>query len=442
MIKPFSILDSRAKEWQDRKRWWTNTYKIQSELGRENTISKSKFWDIEESNVSIFDATLCEKMYEWFIPKNGKILDPFAGGSVRGIVATKMGFEYTGIDLSTEQINANQLQSEKPNWIVGDSEHILETINDEIYDFVFTCPPYYDLEIYSDDVNDISNMSVEEFDKKYYSILNKSAKKLKNNRFFVVVVSEVREQSITGSYKIGKYKGLVWKTIEACEKAGLYFYNDMILFNSQHTASRIVDTYFNRNRKIASVHQNILVFVKGNPDLATEDINWDGTYKCIIDGIKYKSFREAAISINPDLLVASDVERICRSTKSKYKEWQVIGEETNPKIKYEVDGVYFESPIQISNLLKGEITEQVARQYIESNNPLYRHWKRVDGIDITYETMENMWNNKIRIELPIIECEGLQFYSTIDAGKHFGLTGERIRQKVVSDSYPNYFYIY
>lgn len=442
MIKPFSILDSRAKEWQDRKRWWTNTYKIQSELGRENTISKSKFWDIEESNVSIFDATLCEKMYEWFIPKNGKILDPFAGGSVRGIVATEMGFEYTGIDLSTEQINANQLQSEKPNWIVGDSEHILETINDEIYDFVFTCPPYYDLEIYSDDVNDISNMSVEEFDKKYYSILNKSAKKLKNNRFFVVVVSEVREQSITGSYKIGKYKGLVWKTIEACEKAGLHFYNDMILFNSQHTASRIVDTYFNRNRKVASVHQNILVFVKGNPDLATEDINWDGTYKCIIDGIKYKSFREAAISINPDVLVASDVERICRSTKSKYKEWQVIGEETNPKIRYEVDGVYFESPIQISNLLKGEITEQVARQYIESNNPLYRHWKRVDGIDITYETMENMWNNKIRIELPIIECEGLQFYSTIDAGKHFGLTGERIRQKVVSDSYPNYFYIY
>ena len=442
MIKPFSILDSRTKEWQDRKRWWTNTYKIQSELGRENTISKSKFWDIEENNVSIFDATLCEKMYEWFIPKNGKILDPFAGGSVRGIVATEMGFEYTGIVLSIEQTTANRLQSQKPNWIVGDSEHILETINDEIYDFVFTCPPYYDLEIYSDDVSDISNMSVEEFDKKYYSILNKSTKKLKNNRFFVIVVSEVREQSITGSYKIGKYKGLVWKTIEACEKAGLHFYNDMILFNSQHTASRIVDTYFNRNRKVASVHQNILVFAKGNPDLATEDINWDGTYKCIIDGIKYKSFREAAISINPDVLVASDVERICRSTKSKYKEWQIIGEETNPKIKYEVDGVYFESPIQISNLLKGNITEQVARQYIESNNPLYRHWKRVDGIDITYEEMENMWNNKIRIELPIIECEGLQFYSTIDAGKHFGLTGERIRQKVVSDSYPNYFYIY
>ena len=59
MIKPFSILDTRTKEWQDRKRWWINTYKIQSELGREETISKTKFWNTEETSVSIFDATLC-----------------------------------------------------------------------------------------------------------------------------------------------------------------------------------------------------------------------------------------------------------------------------------------------------------------------------------------------------------------------------------------------
>ncbi len=82
MIKPFSILDTRTKEWQDRKRWWIQTYNIKSELGREDTQSKSKFWD-DEDTVSVFDATLCEKMYEWFVPKGGKVLDPFAGGSVR-----------------------------------------------------------------------------------------------------------------------------------------------------------------------------------------------------------------------------------------------------------------------------------------------------------------------------------------------------------------------
>ena len=63
MIKPFSILDTRTKEWQERKRYWIKTYNITSELGREDTVSKSKFWDTDEISVSIFDATLCEKIY-------------------------------------------------------------------------------------------------------------------------------------------------------------------------------------------------------------------------------------------------------------------------------------------------------------------------------------------------------------------------------------------
>ena len=440
MIKPFSILDTRSKEWQDRKRYWIQTYNIQSELGREDTESRARFW--EDNTVSIFDATLCEKMYEWFCPKEGRVLDPFAGGSVRGIVATEMGFIYNGIDLSDEQIEANKKQSDKPNWITGDSEWVIDSIYDKTQDFVFTCPPYYDLEKYTNNPADLSNMNADSFDKKYYSILKKAAAKLKDNRFFAVVVSEVREQSTTGNYKIGKYKGLVWKTIRACEEAGLHFYNDMILFNSQHQAARVVDTYFKRNRKIASVHQNILVFVKGNPDIAAEDIEWDGTYECVVDGKQYKSFREAAISINPNELVATEVQRRCRSTKSKYKEWQIIGEETKPDIKYEVDGVPFENPKQVAELIGGDMSESMARNYIESNNPKYRHWKKADGWDITYEEMENLWGNNIHLELPIISCDGKQFYSIIDAANFFGCSDERIRQKLKSEKHTDYIYLF
>ena len=439
MIKPFSILDTRSKEWQERKRWWINTYNIQSELGRENTQSRARFW--EDNTVSIFDATLCEKMYEWFCPEEGRVLDPFAGGSVRGIVATEMGYIYNGIDLSDEQIEANKKQSTKPNWIQGDSEWVIDSIQNKTQDFVFTCPPYYDLEKYTDNPADLSNMDEDSFDKKYYSILRKAAEKLKDNRFFAVVVSEVREQSTTGNYKIGKYKGLVWKTIRACEEAGLHFYNDMILFNSQHQASRVVDTYFERNRKVASVHQNILVFVKGNPDIATESIVNGDTFKCVVDGKSYRSFREAAIDINPNELVASEVERRCRSTKSKYKDWQIIGEETNPIIKYEIDGVPFETPKQVADKLG--ITESEARNYFESNNPVYRHWKKVERNDISYDEMNELQlRSKIKIHLPIIECEGIQFCSLKEAGEHFGCSDERIRQKLKDDKHPSYIYLF
>ena len=439
MIKPFSILDTRTKEWQDRKRYWIQTFGIQSEMGREDTESNARFW--EDNTISIFDATLCEKIYEWFTPKDGFILDPFAGGSVRGIVATEMGYRYNGIDLSEEQVKANRKQSTKPIWMVGDSDVVLNSLDSEKYDLVFTCPPYYDLEIYSDSHRDLSNMDDDEFDETYFRILNKSAQKLKNNRFFVVVVSEVREVSKTGNYKIGKYRGLVSKTIQACEEAGLHFYNDMILFNSQHQAARVVDTYFKRNRKVASVHQNILVFVKGNPDIAAEDIEFDGMYQCVVDGKEYKSFREAAISIDPNTLVATEVERRCRSTKSKYKEWQIIGEETKPIIKYEVDGVPFENPKQVSDKLG--ISESDARNYFESNNPVYRHWKKVNRNDISYDDMfDEQTYSKIQLQLPIIECEGVQFYSMIDAANHFGCSDERIRQKLKSDKHTDFIYLF
>ena len=442
MIKPFSILDTRSKEWQERKRFWINTYNIKSELGRETTESKSKFWETDNS-VSIFDATLCERMYDWFVPKGGKVLDPFAGGSVRGIVATEMGFQYEGIDISKNQIEANKKQSNKPKWVVGDSDGVLDTLNNTEYDFVFTCPPYYDLEKYSETQNDLSNMNDDEFDSKYLSILSKSAQKLKENRFFVVVVSEVREVSKTGNYKIGKYRGLVHKTIQNLESSGLHFYNDMVLFNSQHQAGRVVDTYFKRNRKIASVHQNVLVFVKGNPDLATEDIEWDGTYRCKVDGMQFKSFREAAISLNPNELVASEVERRCKSPKTKYKGWQIVGEETNPILKYSIDGYYFESPVQAALYLSYSETE--IRNRLESKAKYYSHWKKLENpiIDWTYEEhAETLQDCSVRDKVHTISCDNLMFYSMKEAAEYFKCSDERIRQKLQSPKHPNYFYLF
>ena len=439
MIYPFSILDTRTAEWKKQKNWWLTTHNIQSELGRADTESKSGFWE-SKSNVSVFDPVLCQLMYEWFTPKGGNILDPFAGGSVRGIVATELGFKYTGIDLSETQILANRKQSDKPNWIVGDSNKELEHLDKE-YDFVFTCPPYHDLEIYSDDAHDLSNMKYTKFLSTLESIIYKSEHKLKDNRFFGIVVSEIRDLTTTRNYKIGKYKSFVSNVIQICERHNLHFYNDMVLFNSQHQASRTASTYFNRNRKIASVHQNILIFIKGNPDIATEEIN-GGTSICRVDGKEYLSFRHAAISIDPNELVATEVERRCKSTKTKYKDWQIIGDETKPIIKYMIDGVPFESVKQIHEKLG--IPESMINNRIISNNPLYRHWvvNDIPNSDMEYETMLQLQRDSIiRDTLPVIECDGIPFYSQEDAAQHFGVSRERIRQKLQSDKFPTFKYL-
>ena len=441
MITPFSVLDTRTKEWKKRKEHWITTYGIQSELGREDIESKSQFWE-STSNVSIFDPVLCELMYDWFVPKEGKILDPFAGGSVRGIVAEEMGYHYDGIELSSNQIHANQKQSKKPNWILGDSDKKLFLLEQE-YDFVWTCPPYYDLEVYSDDKDDLSNMSEGSFDDKLDKIIYKSTTKLKSNRFFGIVVSEVRNPSTTGNYSIGNYRKLVSKTIGMCERHGLKFYNDIVLFNSQHQASRVGKTYFDRNRKIPSVHQNILIFVKGNPDIATEEIK-GGEPQCEVDGKKFLSFRHAAITLDPNKLVASEVKRRCISRKSKYQNWQIIGEETRPEIKYVISDIPFESPLQASELFE-ELSEQQCRNYFESKSKKFRHWKRVKSKDwnISYKEMEELWDlsdkaGGLSIYSETIQCGDKKFISTHEAGKELGLSGERVRQKIKSDKYKDW----
>jgi hypothetical protein len=444
MITPFSVLDTRTKEWKRKKEEWIATYGIRSELGREDTQSKTQFWD-SPTNVSVFDPVLCELMYDWFVPKGGKILDPFAGGSVRGIVAEEMGFSYLGIELSETQVLANKEQSQKPKWVIGDSDKEIFGLDTD-YDFVFTCPPYYDLEVYSDSPYDLSNMNESQFDAKLERIIYKAFTKLKQNRFFAIVVSEVRNPSTTEKYSIGNYRGLVHKTINMCERHGLKFYNDMILFNSQHQASRVGKTYFDRNRKIPSVHQNILVFVKGNPDIATEEIK-GGEPMCQVNGTKYLTFRHAAISINPNKLVASEVKRRCISRKSKYKEWQIIGKETRPEIKYVIGDIPFESPLQVGEVIEG-LTESQCRNYFESKSGKFRHWKRVQPKDwnISYKEMEELWNlsdkaGGISIYSETIQCGSEKFISVNEAAKALGLSGERVRQKLKDNNYKDWIYL-
>jgi DNA modification methylase len=259
---PFSVLDTKSGNWQRRKKLWASLG-IKSEVGRSSVVINMDTTKQEKNSasyVSIFDPALCEVLYKWFCIKGGEILDCFSGGSVRGIVANKLGYKYTGIDIRQEQIDSNREQAleilditNQPNWFVGDSNLVLDGFNKE-FDFVFSCPPYADLEVYSDLKGDISNMPYIEFMKAYESIIEKSCKLLKKDGLACFVVGEVRDKN-------GNYIGFVPDTIRAFEKCGMKFYNEAILLNAIASASMRANGNM-KSKKLVKVHQNILVFKK------------------------------------------------------------------------------------------------------------------------------------------------------------------------------------
>jgi len=221
-----------------------------------------------QSGTSIFDPVLTELAYRWFCPPGGVILDPFAGGSVRGIVASHLGREYHGVELRAEQVAANRLQTAiaarpLPVWYEGDSRAIQTLCAPLRADMVFSCPPYADLEVYSDDPRDLSTLDYPAFVAAYTEIIGATCALLKPDRFACFVVGEVRD-------KRGNYLNFVGDTINAFRAAGLHYYNEAILVTAVGSLPIRAGRQFTASRKIGKTHQNVLVFVKGDGKRAAQ----------------------------------------------------------------------------------------------------------------------------------------------------------------------------
>lgn len=275
MLPPFTVMSAREGWWQDRKRAWL-ALGIVSEVGRGADMlqlgaAEERMGMSGTNGTSIFDPVLCEIAYRWFSPPTGIVLDPFAGGSVRGIVASKLGRQYVGHELRGEQVDANREQgaalcagdAQPPRWIEGDSRMIDQTCKHVQADLIFSCPPYADLEVYSDDPADLSTLGYGEFVAAYREIIAKACARLREDRFAVFVVGEVRD-------KRGNYLDFVGDTVQAFRDAGLHYYNEAILVTAVGSLPIRAGRQFAAGRKLGKTHQNVLVFVKGDGKRAAQ----------------------------------------------------------------------------------------------------------------------------------------------------------------------------
>jgi len=265
IVPPFSVLSARDGDWQERKRAWASMG-IKGEVGRDAAAihcpNAASDESLEDANyTSIFDPVLCEVVCRWFSGEGAQVVDPFAGGSVRGVVASCLGRKYWGSELRAEQVEANREQAAQlcpanpPLYVCGDSMKTLEAAPEA--DLVFSCPPYGDLEVYSDDPADLSSMEWHTFVAAYKRIIMRACKKLKQNRFACFVVGDFRDER-------GFYRDFVSTTINAFREQGLELYNEAILITSVGSASMRVTRQFDAGRKFCKTHQNILIFCKGD----------------------------------------------------------------------------------------------------------------------------------------------------------------------------------
>ena len=301
VVPPFSILDTRKGYWQARKKMWREligdmgesrndtliqspeikykdlyqrTRKHREELGLsfKDYLEKYVPDDVKEreagkvlsAGVSLLDPVMAELVCRWFVLESCKSFDCFAGDSVFGYVSAHLGNEFVGIELRPEQAQLNNERTEgmAARYICDDGQNVAKHINADSQDLLFSSPPYFDLEHYSDLENDASNQkSYNDFIQILHNAFTAAIGCLKENRFAVIVVGDVRDKS-TGFYYdfCGDIKRIF-------KDGGMSLYNEIILIETGASTALRASRYM-ESRKVAKMHQNTLVFYKGK----TKDI--------------------------------------------------------------------------------------------------------------------------------------------------------------------------
>lgn len=243
-----------------------NTRRSVDEDGEVVATTKS-----HNGNASVLDPVACEVIARFFMPTaGGRIYNPFGGGVQMGYVAGVSGYEYLATEIRQNQVDANnRICAEfapRVRWVQADSS----TYEPEgEFDMVFTCPPYYRVERYVDydgappagEINDLP--SYDKFRDALFSGYAKAIKRLRENRFFVIMTGDSRD-------KKGAYYCSEAETELFLRDQGLGVYNRIVYLESEFTrlahAKRTLNT-----RKFPKREQKIIVAFKGNiKDIPTD----------------------------------------------------------------------------------------------------------------------------------------------------------------------------
>lgn len=214
-------------------------------------------------NASVLDPVACEVILRMFMPTDGKrVYNPFGGGVQFGFVTGSYGYEYIASEIRQNQCDANNIlcsDLHSAKWIKSDSSTYKPKGK---FDLMFTCPPYYKVEKYVDYDNVIPDgelnimSSYEQFRDTLFKGYKQAIKKLKDNRFFVVMTGDSRDKN-------GAYYGCEAEHELFFKDQGLSIYNKIVYLECEFTRLAHAKVTLNY-RKFPKREQKILVFYKGD----------------------------------------------------------------------------------------------------------------------------------------------------------------------------------
>lgn len=248
---PISIWKPDWTITKELKDWVGDAGQTRELQGRKMALLGSKY------TTSIFNPHLAQMILSAYATENSLIYDPFGGGGTRGFIAVRMGHTYRGVEIRPEEVQ-RILERQKELEIYFDifcADACEYDAGEETFDFAYTCPPYFDLEVYSPLDGDISNVG--DYDV-FLDLLKRACQHvyrcLKPDSFFIMVVGNFRD-------KHGALRHFSGDSVRICKELGFILHDELIFWGASGQAYQRLGQYV-ANRKSVRVHESILVFKK------------------------------------------------------------------------------------------------------------------------------------------------------------------------------------
>lgn len=248
---PISIWKPDWTVTKSLKEWVGDAGQSRELQGRKMNLLGSKY------TTSIFNPHLAQMILSAYTENDKNIYDGFAGGGTRGFVASAMGHTYTGVEIRQEEVD-RLLERQKElgvEFTIHCADSRFYDIDPDHFDFSYTCPPYYDLEVYSPLEGDMSNVGTyDEFLQMLKESMAVTYRGLKPGTLFVMVVGNFRD-------KKGNLRHFNGDVVRIGLELGFVLHDELVFWGASDVAYQRLGQFV-ANRRSVRVHEYVVIFKK------------------------------------------------------------------------------------------------------------------------------------------------------------------------------------
>lgn len=209
------------------------------------------------ADYSFFPKEVAQLCTELYLKDCKQIFDPFAGWGERHFYCKEQKLPYLGFD-----INPKAIEIAKETFGVDNT--LANSLTDDIppFDGLLTCPPYWNLETYSNDGID-SIKTWEDFILSYNAILSKAWNSAEEGATFCIYVGDWRTDAV--------YYDLIYQTQKIMDAMGATPFDQVVGHRVRTKVSIMVPQALSFGYTV-KVHEQLLVYKKGKYN---KKVEWD-----------------------------------------------------------------------------------------------------------------------------------------------------------------------